>query len=38
MKKVLCFISNEMADFEVTLALQIIKNTGKREVITVGYD
>jgi putative intracellular protease/amidase len=38
MKKVLCFISDEMADFEVTLALQILRNTGCREIIALGYD
>lgn len=38
MNKVLCFVSDEMADFEVTLALQIIRNTGNREIITVGYE
>jgi putative intracellular protease/amidase len=38
MSKILCFISNEMADFEVTLALQIVKNAGNRAVLTVGYD
>jgi putative intracellular protease/amidase len=38
MKKVLCFVSDEMADFEVTLVLQILKNIGGREIVTVGYD
>ena len=38
MKKILCFISDEMADFEVTLALQILRNIGHREIIAVGYD
>jgi hypothetical protein len=36
MPKILCFISPDMVDFEVTLALQILKNTGQREVLTVG--
>jgi putative intracellular protease/amidase len=38
MQNVLCFISADMADFEVTLALQILKNIGQRAVIPVGYD
>ena len=38
MSKVLIFISDDMADFEVTLALQILKNHGQREIIPVGYD
>ena len=35
MTNVLCFISDEMADFEVTLTLQILKNKGNRDIITV---
>jgi hypothetical protein len=38
MKKILCFISDEFADFEITLALHKVKNVGKRDVITVGYN
>lgn len=38
MNTILCFVSDEMADFEVTLALQILRNIGQREIITVGYD
>jgi putative intracellular protease/amidase len=38
MRKILCFISDEMADFEVTLALQILRNIGGRDIITLGYD
>lgn len=38
MKKVLCFVSNDMADFEVTLAFQFLKAIGNREIVTVGYD
>jgi putative intracellular protease/amidase len=38
MNKILCFVSDEMADFEITLALQILKNIGNREIITVGCD
>jgi putative intracellular protease/amidase len=37
-KNVLCFVSDEMADFEVTLALQLLKQIGNRKVITVSYD
>jgi putative intracellular protease/amidase len=38
MNKILCFVSEEMADFEVTLVLQVLKNVGHREIVTVGYD
>jgi putative intracellular protease/amidase len=38
MSKVLCFISDEMADFEVTLAFHFLKSKGNREIVTVGYD
>lgn len=38
MNTILCYVSDEMADFEVTLALQILKNVGNREIVTVGYD
>jgi putative intracellular protease/amidase len=38
MKKILCFISEGFADFEVTLAFHKINTVGKKEVITVGYD
>ncbi len=38
MKKVLCFVSNDMADFEVTLTFQFLRAIGNREVINVGYD
>jgi len=34
--KILCFVYQEMADFEVTLALQILRNHGGYEVITAG--
>lgn len=37
MGKILCFISDDFADFEITLAFHKIKNVGKREVLTVGY-
>jgi putative intracellular protease/amidase len=38
MGKILCFISDEFADFEVTLAFHKIRNVGKRDVVTVGYN
>ena len=38
MNKVLCFISDGMADFEVTLIFHKVKTIGHREIITVGYD
>lgn len=38
MVKILCFISDEFADFEITLALHKVKNVGKKDVITVGYN
>ncbi len=38
MPKILCFVSDEMADFEVTLALQILISAGNREIITVGSE
>lgn len=36
--KILCWISEEFADFEVTLALHKIRNVGKRVIVPVGYD
>ncbi|MBU3153694.1 DJ-1/PfpI family protein [Clostridium estertheticum] len=38
MKKILCFISDEFADFEITLVLHKIRNVGKRHIVTVGYN
>lgn len=37
MGKIICFISEEFADFEITLACHKIKNVGKREVLSMGY-
>lgn len=37
MGKILCFISDDFADFEITLALHKIRNVGKKEVLSVGY-
>ncbi len=38
MGKILCFISEDFADFEITLALHKIRNAGNREVLSVGYN
>jgi putative intracellular protease/amidase len=38
MSKILCFVSDEMADFEVVLAFHFLKSKGNREIITVGTD
>lgn len=38
MGKILCFISEDFADFEITLALHKIRNVGKKEVLSVGYN
>ncbi|MBD0379530.1 DJ-1/PfpI family protein [Paenibacillus sedimenti] len=37
MGKIICFISEEFADFEVTLAFHKIKIVGKREILSMGY-
>lgn len=37
MGKILCFISEDFADFEITLALHKIRNVGKKEVLSIGY-
>jgi len=34
MAKVLCFISSEMADFEISLAFQLLKAKGEREIVS----
>jgi putative intracellular protease/amidase len=38
MNKVLCFVSEEMADFEITLAFHFLKAKGNREIVPVGYN
>ena len=38
MGTIICFVYDEMADFEITLALHLIRTRGKREVVTVGYE
>lgn len=38
MSSVLCFVANDMADFEVTFAIHVLRSVGKRDIITVGKD
>jgi len=38
MNKVLCYVSNEMADFEVTLTFQFLKSKDNREILPVSVD
>lgn len=38
MGKVLCFIYNEMADFEITLTFHRLKRFGAKEIVSIGYD
>jgi putative intracellular protease/amidase len=38
MNRILCFVSDEMADFEITLVFHKLKTIGNKEIITVGYD
>jgi putative intracellular protease/amidase len=38
MKKILCFFSETMADFEITLLFHKINTAGNHEIITIGYD
>lgn len=37
MGTVVCFISEDFADFEITLAMHKIRNVGKRKVMTAAY-
>lgn len=37
MGKILCFLSEDFADFEITLACHKIRNVGKRDVLSMGY-
>jgi putative intracellular protease/amidase len=37
MSTILCFVSEDMADFEITLALHKLKNIGRRDIVTAGY-
>lgn len=36
MGKILCYVYDGMADFEVTLTLHRLKNNGKREIVSIG--
>lgn len=38
MGKIICFISEDFADFEITLAFHKIKNIGKKEIFSMGYN
>ena len=37
MSKIMCFISEDMADFEITLVLHRLKDSGKRDIVAVRY-
>ncbi|WP_159881782.1 DJ-1/PfpI family protein [Paenibacillus puerhi] len=37
MGKIICWISEDFADFEITLAFHKIRNVGKKEVLAAGY-
>ncbi|NHN29413.1 DJ-1/PfpI family protein [Paenibacillus agricola] len=37
MGKIVCLITEDFADFEITLVFHKIKNIGKREVLSAGY-
>ena len=37
MGKILCFMPNDFADFEITLTLHLLKELGGRQVASVGY-
>lgn len=38
MANILCLVTEDFADFEVTLVLHKIRNVGKRSILTVAYD
>jgi len=38
MSSILCFVANDMADFEVTLVMHVLRAVGKREIVAVGND
>lgn len=38
MRKILCYIYDGMADFEISLLLHRLRNTGKREIVAVSED
>lgn len=37
MGKIVCFVTEKYADFEVVLTLHLLRDVGKREIVTVGY-
>lgn len=38
MGRVLCFIYDNMADFEITFSCELLKSYGKKEITTMSYD
>lgn len=38
MGKILCYIYNEMADFEISLLLHRLRNTGKKDIVSISED
>lgn len=38
MNTILCYASNEMADFEVVLTLQLLRAKGRKDIVPVGID
>ncbi len=38
MSRILCFVSEGLADFEITLVLHKLKTVGNRDIVAVGYD
>ena len=38
MDKILCYIYEDMADYEISLLLHYLKNIGKRKIVTVSED
>jgi putative intracellular protease/amidase len=37
MNTIVCFVSEEMADFEITLVLHKLKTIGNRDIVSAGY-
>jgi len=37
-RKILCFVTSDMADFEIILAAHLLHAVGGREIISLGYD
>jgi protein deglycase len=38
MGQVLCFLYDQMADFEISLACSLLAFDGKKEIVTIGYE